>query len=182
MAIPDKPESRAEMYLNKIASGSGTIPAQPESRLEQYLDAIANNGGGGSGGGSGGGYLNRTINITICCVQGAAGDDVSCEVYCADNPNSSDDEIRTAFFMSQAKTAIKYNWMSDSAELSPGDTQTWSLLMVSADSCVSVAETGNWSNPKAVTGDAEVIASEQGGYFVKVHGDCEITYETVQYA
>jgi hypothetical protein len=54
MAIPEKPESRAEMYLNKIASGSGTIPAQPESRLEQYLDAIARNGGG-SGGGSGGG-------------------------------------------------------------------------------------------------------------------------------
>lgn len=54
MAIPEKPESRAEMYLNKIASGSGTIPAQPESRLEQYLDVIANNGGGG---GSGGGVL-----------------------------------------------------------------------------------------------------------------------------
>jgi hypothetical protein len=51
MAIPDKPESRAEMYLNKIASGSGTIPEKPESRLEQYLDAIANNGGGGGSGG-----------------------------------------------------------------------------------------------------------------------------------
>jgi hypothetical protein len=63
MAIPDKPESRAEMYLNKIASGSGTIPAQPESRLEQYLDAIARNGGGGSGGGSGGGVL--VVNLTF---------------------------------------------------------------------------------------------------------------------
>ena len=63
MAIPEKPESRAEMYLNKIATGSGTIPAQPESRLEQYLDAIARNGGGGgSGGGSGGGVL--VVNLT----------------------------------------------------------------------------------------------------------------------
>jgi hypothetical protein len=44
--IPAQPESRAEMYLNKIASGSGTIPAQPESRLEMYLDAIAKGGGG----------------------------------------------------------------------------------------------------------------------------------------
>ena len=65
MAIPEKPESRAEMYLNKIASGSGTIPAQPESRLEQYLDVIANNGGGGgSGGGSGGVDM---VNVTFAC-------------------------------------------------------------------------------------------------------------------
>ena len=74
MAIPDKPESRAEMYLNKIASGSGTIPAQPESRLEQYLDAIARNGGGGSGGGGSGGGV-EIVYLTLASSNGK-------EYYC----------------------------------------------------------------------------------------------------
>lgn len=45
--IPDEPLTRAEQYLNKIATGSGDTPEQPLTRMEQYLDYIAENGGGG---------------------------------------------------------------------------------------------------------------------------------------
>ena len=57
MAIPDAPLTRGEQYLNRIATGSGTIPDEPLTRVEQYLDYIAENGGSGGGGGgfSGGG-------------------------------------------------------------------------------------------------------------------------------
>ena len=46
--IPDEPLTRAEQYLNKIATGSGDTPEQPLTRMEQYLAAIAENGGGSS--------------------------------------------------------------------------------------------------------------------------------------
>ena len=49
MAIPDAPLTRGEQYLNRIATGEGTIPDEPLTRVEQYLDYIAENGGGGSG-------------------------------------------------------------------------------------------------------------------------------------
>lgn len=45
--IPDVPLTRVEMYLNKIATGEGETPEQPLTRMEQYLDYIAENGGGG---------------------------------------------------------------------------------------------------------------------------------------
>lgn len=41
MALPDKPLTRAEEYLNNIATGSGTIPDVPLTRVEQYLAKIA---------------------------------------------------------------------------------------------------------------------------------------------
>lgn len=50
MALPD-PVTRKEMYLNKAATGSGSVPPEPVTREEMYLAEIAN-GGGGSGGGS----------------------------------------------------------------------------------------------------------------------------------
>lgn len=46
--IPEEPLTRTEMYLNKIATGSGNTPDEPLTRMEQYLDYIAENGGGGS--------------------------------------------------------------------------------------------------------------------------------------
>lgn len=46
--IPDEPLTRVEMYLNKIATGDGDIPDVPLTRMEQYLDYIAENGGGSS--------------------------------------------------------------------------------------------------------------------------------------
>ena len=51
MAIPDAPLTRAEQYLDRIATDSGTIPDEPLTRVEQYLDYIAKNGSGGGGGG-----------------------------------------------------------------------------------------------------------------------------------
>ena len=45
--IPDEPLTRVEMYLNKIATGDGDVPEVPLTRMEQYLDYIAENGGGG---------------------------------------------------------------------------------------------------------------------------------------
>ena len=52
MAIPNEPLTRAEQYLNKIATGSGNTPDEPLTRIEMYLAEIAKNeGGGGSGGG-----------------------------------------------------------------------------------------------------------------------------------
>lgn len=45
MSLPERPESRSEQYLAKIAGGEGDLPARPESRIEQYLDYIAENGG-----------------------------------------------------------------------------------------------------------------------------------------
>lgn len=48
--LPEKPESRKESYLAKIAGESVTIPEKPESRIEQYLAYIAEHGGGGGGG------------------------------------------------------------------------------------------------------------------------------------
>ena len=49
MALPDTPLTRAEEYLNNIATGEGTIPDVPYTRIEQYLDYIAKNGSGGGG-------------------------------------------------------------------------------------------------------------------------------------
>ena len=48
--LPEKPLSRKESYLAKIAGQSVEIPEKPESRIEQYLAYIAENGGGGGGG------------------------------------------------------------------------------------------------------------------------------------
>lgn len=45
--IPDEPLTRAEMYLNKIATGSGEVPEEELTRVEQYLAYIAESGGGG---------------------------------------------------------------------------------------------------------------------------------------
>ena len=58
--IPDEPLTRAEQYLNKIATGSGETPAEPLTRLEQYLDYIAENGGGGVDPGD---ITLRTLNV-----------------------------------------------------------------------------------------------------------------------
>jgi len=44
--IPDEPLTRVEMYLNKIATGSGNTPDKPLTRMEMYLDEIAENGSG----------------------------------------------------------------------------------------------------------------------------------------
>lgn len=49
MALPGTPLTRAEEYLNNIATGEGTIPDVPYTRIEQYLDYIAKNGSGGGG-------------------------------------------------------------------------------------------------------------------------------------
>lgn len=45
MAIPDSPRTREEQYLNRAATGEGSIPDKPITRKEMYLDAIAKNGG-----------------------------------------------------------------------------------------------------------------------------------------
>lgn len=45
--IPNEPLTRVEMYLNKIATGSGNTPDEPLTRVEMYLDEIAEHGGGG---------------------------------------------------------------------------------------------------------------------------------------
>lgn len=47
MALPEKPFSRKEQYLSKIAGQDTEIPEEPFSREEMYLDEIAKNGGGG---------------------------------------------------------------------------------------------------------------------------------------
>ena len=41
MAIPNEPLTRAEQYLNRTATGEGTIPDEPLTRVEQYLAKIA---------------------------------------------------------------------------------------------------------------------------------------------
>ena len=61
MALPNEPHTRQEMYLNRIATGSGDIPVEPHTREEMYLDAIAQNGGGGSSGG-GAFYVSATYD------------------------------------------------------------------------------------------------------------------------
>lgn len=48
--LPEKPLSRKESYLAKIAGQSVEVPEKPESRIEQYLAYIAENGGSGGGG------------------------------------------------------------------------------------------------------------------------------------
>lgn len=60
MALPD-PVTRKEMYLNKAATGSGSVPPEPVTREEMYLAEIAN-GGGGSGGAS---SLNDLSDVKI---------------------------------------------------------------------------------------------------------------------
>ena len=59
--IPDEPLTRAEQYLNKIATGSGETPDEPLTRLEQYLAYIAENGGGGVDPGD---ITLTTLNVT----------------------------------------------------------------------------------------------------------------------
>lgn len=59
--IPEFPLTRAEQYLNKIATGSGDTPEQPLTRIEQYLDYIAENGGGGVDPGD---IVLRTLNVS----------------------------------------------------------------------------------------------------------------------
>lgn len=41
MALPDEPLTRTEQYLNRTATGGGTIPDVPLTRVEQYLAKIA---------------------------------------------------------------------------------------------------------------------------------------------
>ena len=53
--LPDKPKSRKELYLAKIAGEDVIVPERPESRTEQYLAYIAENGasvGAGTAGGA----------------------------------------------------------------------------------------------------------------------------------
>lgn len=50
MGIPDKPITREEQYLAKIAGQSVPLPEYPITREESYLDYIARTGGGGGGG------------------------------------------------------------------------------------------------------------------------------------
>ena len=45
--IPDEPLTRVEMYLNKIATGDGDVPKEPKTRVEMYLAEIAENGDDG---------------------------------------------------------------------------------------------------------------------------------------
>lgn len=59
MALPD-PITRKEMYLNKAATGSGSVPPEPVTREEMYLAEIAN--GGGSGGAT---SLNDLSDVTL---------------------------------------------------------------------------------------------------------------------
>lgn len=47
MSLPD-PVTRKEMYLNKAATGSGSVPPEPVTREEMYLAEIANGGGASS--------------------------------------------------------------------------------------------------------------------------------------
>ena len=47
MALPDKPITRKEQYLSKIAGQGTDIPDKPITREESYLDYIANHGGSG---------------------------------------------------------------------------------------------------------------------------------------
>lgn len=49
MGLPNKPITRKEKYLAKIAGQSVGIPDKPKTREEQYLDEIARHGGGGGG-------------------------------------------------------------------------------------------------------------------------------------
>lgn len=49
MAIPNEPLTRAEQYLNRKATGGGTIPEFPLTRTEQYLNKIATSGGENGG-------------------------------------------------------------------------------------------------------------------------------------
>ena len=60
MAIPNEPLTRAEQYLNKIATGSGNTPDEPLTRIEMYLAEIAKNEGGGGSGGGGAVYATFT--------------------------------------------------------------------------------------------------------------------------
>ena len=48
MAIPDKPTTRKEKYLAKIAGQSVPLPDHPITREEAYLEEIAKKGGGGT--------------------------------------------------------------------------------------------------------------------------------------
>lgn len=49
MGLPNKPITRKEHYLAKIAGQNVGIPDKPKTREEQYLDEIARHGGGGGG-------------------------------------------------------------------------------------------------------------------------------------
>lgn len=48
MSVPEKPVTRKEMYLAKIAGKDVDVPANPVTREEMYLAEIAKNGGTGS--------------------------------------------------------------------------------------------------------------------------------------
>jgi hypothetical protein len=48
--IPEVPLTRVEQYLAKIAGEDVTVPDVPYTRIEQYLAYIAENGGGGDSG------------------------------------------------------------------------------------------------------------------------------------
>lgn len=47
MTLPNKPLTRQEQYLSKIAGENTELPDKPLTREEMYLDEIAKNGGGG---------------------------------------------------------------------------------------------------------------------------------------
>ena len=83
--LPEKPESRGESYLAKIAGQDVTVPA-PASRTEQYLAYIAENGGGGGGGttytaGAGIDITDNEISVDTTTIQAklTAGTNITIE-------------------------------------------------------------------------------------------------------
>ena len=82
--IPEEPYTRIEMYLNKIATGSGEVPEEALTRLEQYLAAIAEYGGGSSITVE---PLTALANSTYIAPSGKAYSPVTVEVPSV-NPNS----------------------------------------------------------------------------------------------
>ena len=82
--IPDEPLTRVEMYLNKIATGDGDVPVVPLTRMEQYLAEIAENGGGGVDPGD---IVLRTLNVSQNGTTNAP-DGVAYNKVVANVPNS----------------------------------------------------------------------------------------------
>ena len=168
MALPDNPLTRGEQYLNRIATGGGTIPDEPLTRMEQYLDYIAKNGSGGGGGGSVTALKQTLLNLLIPILrQGLYGTDQEAAISALETALGGTPPVQTCVITNNLTNVANSNDVTAinsgtayTATLTPAEgmaMQTVTVTMGGVDVTASVYSNGTISIA-SVTGNIVITA------------------------
>ena len=168
MALPDNPLTRGEQYLNRIATGGGTIPDEPLTRMEQYLDYIAKNGSGGGGGGSVTALKQTLLNLLIPILrQGLYGTDQEAAISALETALGGTPPVQTFVITNNLTNVTNSNEATAvnsgtayTATLTPAEgmaMQTATVTMGGVDVTSTVYSNGTISIP-SVTGNIVITA------------------------